>query len=248
MCLIVFAWRPEHQTPLLVAANRDEFYQRPSLPLAPWPTHPQLFAGTDLEAGGTWMGYHTDGRFAALTNIRDLSRPQGSRSRGHLVADFLQGKQSPEAYLAEVKQQLPDYSGFNLIVADRQQLWFLNAAEGQPKPLSSGIYAVSNASLDSPWPKLKRAKSAFTQALNMDSDEAFFNLLADNQPAADAELPNTGVGLEMERLLSSVFIASPNYGTRASSVLRVSATGDWQFTERRFGPLGQALGQSQFAS
>ncbi|WP_132586922.1 NRDE family protein [Pseudomonas aeruginosa] len=213
MCLIVFAWQPGHALPLLVAANRDEFYARPSLPLAAWEDAEGVFAGRDLEAGGTWLGLGPAGRFAALTNVRDPSQALGKRSRGELVADFLRGGGNPADYLAQVAGRAADYSGFNLLIGDRHQLWHYNPRVGPPRLLPAGIYGLSNAALDTPWPKLL------------------------------GQLPDTGVGLATERLLSSVFIASPSYGTRASSVVRVHADGTREMIERSFGPSGARLGE-----
>lgn len=154
MCLIVFAWQPGHALPLLVAANRDEFYARPSLPLAAWEDAEGVFAGRDLEAGGTWLGLGPAGRFAALTNVRDPSQALGKRSRGELVADFLRGGGNPADYLAQVAGRAADYSGFNLLIGDRHQLWHYNPRVGPPRLLPAGIYGLSNAALDTPCSRL----------------------------------------------------------------------------------------------
>lgn len=243
MCLILFAWRPGHALPLVVAANRDEFHARPSLPLAHWDEAPGVYAGRDLEAGGTWMGVGPDGRFAALTNIRDPGQPLGLRSRGELVAGFLRGDCSPQDYLAEVARRTGEYSGFNLLVGDTERLCYLHAREAQPRELGAGVYGLCNAALDTPWPKLVRARQTLAQRLDTPHPGNLMDLLADPTPADDAHLPNTGVGLDTERLLSSVFIASAHYGTRASSVLIVQADGRREFHERRFGPNGARLGE-----
>lgn len=243
MCLIVFAWRPDHAQPLIVAANRDEFYARPSLPLAQWPETPQVHAGRDQEAGGTWLGIGANGRFAALTNIRDPHRPPGRRSRGELVARFLTGEVPIDDYLAEVVARSPEYGGFNLLVGNMHELWHFNARESEAVMLQPGIYGVSNASLDTPWPKLLRAKAALSAALDDPRPEALLALLSDPQTAPFAELPDTGVGLATETLLSSVFIASQSYGTRASTALIVHADGSRHLVERSFGPYGGHLGE-----
>jgi uncharacterized protein with NRDE domain len=243
MCLIVFAWRPAHPQPLILAANRDEFYARPTLPLAQWEHAPGIYAGRDLEAGGTWLGVNAEGRFAALTNIRDPGKPLGRRSRGELVAQFLSGSMSIEDYLREVAGRATEYGGFNLLVGNRHELHFLNAAQPVPRRLESGVYGVSNAGLDTPWPKLVKARAALAEHLDTPEPEALFNVLADPEPASEAELPNTGVGHATEKLLSSVFIASHNYGTRASTVLIVSADGGRRMVERSFGPYGGRLGE-----
>lgn len=243
MCLIVFAWRPAHSQPLILAANRDEFYARPTLPLAQWEEMPHVYAGRDLEAGGTWLGISRDGRFAALTNIRDPGKPLGRRSRGELVAHFLSGSLSIDEYLSEVAGRSAEYGGFNLLVGNREELHFLNAADPVPHRLQAGVYGVSNAGLDTPWPKLQKAKAALSEHLDDPQPEALFRFLADPRTAAEAELPDTGVGPATERLLSSVFIASPNYGTRASTVLIVNADGSRRLIERSFGPYGGRLGE-----
>ncbi|SER02879.1 Uncharacterized conserved protein, contains NRDE domain [Azotobacter beijerinckii] len=243
MCLIVFAWRPGHATPLVLAANRDEFYARPSLPLATWPEAPGVHAGRDLEAGGTWLGVGPGGRFAALTNIRDPAQAQGRRSRGELPAGFLLGELSPAAYLAQVAERVRDYSGFNLLAGTAGELWFYHAREAAPRRLPAGLYGLSNASLDTPWPKLRRAKAALADCLETPEAGCLLAALHDPQPAPDAELPDTGVGLASERLLSSVFIASANYGTRSSTALIVAADGTRQLVERSYGPYGAHLAE-----
>ncbi|MDN6856507.1 NRDE family protein [Pseudomonas sp. CAN2814] len=243
MCLIVFAWRPDHATPLIVAANRDEFYARPTLPLAAWEDHPGVHAGRDLEAGGTWLGVAPDGRFAALTNVRDPGQPVGKHSRGELVATFLQGRQAPLEYLQKVARRAADYSGFNLLVGDRSQLCYFNPRVGPPVAVAPGVHGLSNAALNTPWPKLIKARSALDSALEQPDTGSLLALLRDNQQPGDAELPETGVGLATERLLSSVFIASANYGTRASTALIVHADGRRELLEHSFGPSGARLGE-----
>ncbi|MGY3171083.1 uncharacterized protein with NRDE domain [Pseudomonas sp. TE12234] len=243
MCLIVFAWRPGHAQPLIVAANRDEFYARPSLPLAQWPEAPQVHAGRDLEAGGTWLGIGANGRFAALTNIRDPHRPPGRRSRGELVARFLAGELPIDDYLDDVVARSPEYGGFNLLVGNLHELWHFNARESEAVMLQPGVYGVSNAGLDTPWPKLLKAKAALSAAMDDPRPDTLLTLLSDPQTAPFAELPDTGVGLATETLLSSVFIASQSYGTRASTALIVHADGSRHLVERSFGPYGGHLGE-----
>ncbi|RRV09310.1 hypothetical protein EGJ27_05945 [Pseudomonas sp. v388] len=243
MCLIVFAWRPSDPRPLIVAANRDEFYARPTLALAQWPDAPQIYAGRDLEAGGSWMGISANGRFAALTNIRDPNQSIGLRSRGELVARYLNGGRSLEDFLAETASRAAEYTGFNLLVGDAQHLYYLSSVEPLPIRLESGVYGVSNAGLNTPWPKLLKARTALSAQLDDPQPAALLQLLHDPTPAAQADLPNTGVGLATETLLSSVFIASPHYGTRASTVLIVNADGSRQMIEHSFGPYGARLGE-----
>ncbi|WP_110970291.1 NRDE family protein [Pseudomonas huaxiensis] len=243
MCLIVFAWRPGNARPLIVAANRDEFYARPTLALSQWDEAPEVHAGRDLEAGGTWLGLGPQGRFAALTNIRDPGQPAGARSRGELVAGYLRGELSVEAYLERVAGEALHYSGFNLLVGDSHQLGYLHGGDALPRLLGAGVYGLSNAALDTPWPKLIKAREGLRERLDDPDPARLFELLADNNQAADSELPDTRVGLATERLLSSVFIASQNYGTRASTVLIVEADGRRRLVERSFGPLGGRLGE-----
>ncbi len=241
MCLIVFAWRPGHALPLIVAANRDEFYARPTQALAAWEDAPGVYAGRDLEAGGTWLGVGPQGRFAALTNIREPGQPLGSRSRGELVAAYLQGTLSVTAYLEQVASRRGLYSGFNLLAGNHHQLAYLNARQGMPRLLQPGTYGLSNAGLDTPWPKLIKARSGLERLLDAADPQRLLELLADDAPAADAELPETGVGMATEKLLSSVFIASQTYGTRASTVLMVDDQGTRRLVERSFGPFGGQL-------
>ena len=244
MCLVVFAWRPENHQPLLLLANRDEVHARPSAALAQWDDQPSIYAGRDLEAGGTWLGIAPQGRFATLTNIRDTGLPLGEQSRGALVSDYLAGQQSPQAYLQDVAAELQQYSGFNLLVGDQQSLWYLSSTQPRPICLSPGIYALCNASLDTPWPKLVRVRSAFSQQLDA-SDQALFELMQDEQRADDDQLPDTGVGLAMERMLSSIFIRGEHYGTRVTSLLRRFADGATILTERSYAVQGKSMGQVQ---
>lgn len=246
MCLIVFSWRPSHALPLIIAANRDEFHARPSLPLAAWEDAPHIIAGRDLQAGGTWMGVGAAGRFAALTNIRALGTPTGARSRGELPERYLRGELPPQAYLTELAGHLQHYSGFNLLVGDAHELWYLNSTTGTPEQLPAGTYGLSNAELDTPWPKLVRARSALQECLCAPVAEALLQLLNDPQLAVDAELPDTGVPYEWEKRLSSVFIVGDDYGTRASTVLIRRADGSTELIERRFGPAG-TLGESRIS-
>lgn len=246
MCLIVLAWRPGHPLPLLLAANRDEFHARPTAAMAEWPQTPGLVAGRDLQAGGTWLGIGPDGRFAALTNIRDPQAEQGSRSRGELPLRFLRENQAPEAFLNELRREAGEYSGFNLLIGDRQGPWHFNSHSGHAQALPPGIHGVSNADLDTPWPKLERAKAALAATLDKPDENALFTLLADTSKPADAALPDTGVGEDLERLLGSVFITSPTYGTRASTLLYTYADGRRRIIERSFGPEGTPIDEVRF--
>lgn len=241
MCLIAFAWRPEQPQILRLAANRDEFYDRPSAALSEWQEARGVFAGRDLQAGGTWLGINADGRFAVLTNIRDPKQRTDLRSRGELSADYLCGQLAPQAYLEAVMGRAADYGGFNLLLGDRTQLWHFNSHTGQARRLEAGVYGLGNADLDTPWPKLLRARQALQDEPHAD-DERLLALMADTHRPDDSQLPDTGVGLAAERLLSSIFIASATYGTRASTVMSLERTG-WRITERSFGPHGVVLGE-----
>jgi uncharacterized protein with NRDE domain len=247
MCLIVFSWQVVPGLPLIAAANRDEFYDRPASPAAWWADHPTIFAGRDLQGGGTWLGITREGRFAALTNIRAPGeRRTDAPTRGKLVADYLAGDTTPEAYLTQLADRTADYNGFNLLVGDKDRLyWFSNRANGDPRngqPLASGVYGLSNALLDTPWPKVTRAKAQFCSLLCQGApQEAYFEMLADTTRASDCRLPETGVGIERERTLSPVFISSPGYGTRNSTVVRVTSDGNATLTELLIDPTASPL-------
>lgn len=227
MCLIVFAWKLVPGVPLLAAGNRDEFYDRPAAPAGWWEDNPQIYAGRDLRGGGTWMGINASGRFAAVTNIRAPGdKRDDAPSRGELVADFLSNDVSPQAYVDDLAGRAARYNGFNLLVGDREQLvWYSN---GQPdderngKPLAPGVYGLSNGTLDTPWPKIVRSKAQFASLLCQGAPEdAYFEMLSDTTRASDCRLPKTGVDIEWERILSAVCIESPQYGTRASTVVQM---------------------------
>lgn len=238
MCLILLAWRAHPDYPLVVAANRDEFFARPTAPTAFWPEAPHVLAGRDLEAGGTWLGVSRNGRFAALTNYRDPARNKiGAPSRGELVSRFLTGLQSPAAYLEELEFCADRYNGFNLVFGDPGGLWcFSNCGEGE-RQLAPGVYGLSNHLLDTPWPKVARGKSALNAALRALPDERpLFALLRNDSIAPDEALPRTGVSLEWERLLSAAFVRMPGYGTRSATVLLMDQSGKVRYIEQGFLP------------
>lgn len=219
MCLIALAWQVHPDYSLLVAANRDEFHARATAPARFWSEAPWLLAGRDLAAGGTWMGVTRGGRFAALTNFREPMVPQGQRSRGLLVSEYLQTDIDPEAYAALVRANGGDYSGFNLLLADGHKLVALSNRGMAPRVLEPGVYGLSNHLLDSPWPKVVKAREALRAETARPTVDGLLHLLADDAAAPDDDLPDTGVGLAMERLLSSPFIRSAAYGTRSSTAL-----------------------------
>ncbi|MCF8177237.1 MAG: NRDE family protein [Sulfuritalea sp.] len=234
MCLILVAWRVHTDYPLVVAANRDEFFARPTAPAEFWNDTPQLLAGRDLEAGGTWMGATRNGRFAALTNFRDPAQNKsGAPSRGSLVADFLAGGESPADYLQQTAATGQARNGYNLLVGDGESLWWSSNMSGEARSLAPGVYGVSNHLLDTPWPKVGAGKTALALALDrLPHDQALFELLQDDGIHPDEHLPQTGVPLDWERLLSSAFVRSPDYGTRSSTVLCVGNDGWISFDEQ----------------
>ncbi len=237
MCLIALAWQAHPDYPLIVMANRDEFYRRPTTPARFWPEAPQLLAGRDLAAGGTWLGVTRQGRFAALTNYRDPAAGSAQRSRGLLVSGFLQGRLSAWDYALAVAGEGLHYGGFNLLLGDTRALVALSNRGMGPTRLEPGLYGLSNHLLDTPWPKVERAKAGLRQALPELTPERLADLLRDDLQADDATLPDTGVGLVMERMLSPLFISSPHYGTRASSVLMLGHERA-QFLEQTFDEQG----------
>lgn len=249
MCLAVLALHFLPGIPVLIAANRDEFHARPTLPAAQWPDAPDVYAGRDGQAGGTWMGATAQGRYALVTNFREPGRHlDNAPSRGALVEDYLRGAMTPQAYLETVHGVDQAYNGFNLIVGDARQAWYLSNRDGGPRALAPGVYALSNHLLDTPWPKLARTKAAFSAVLQHAPQPdlpGLFAALGDRSPADDADLPATGLPLDRERLLSSPFIVSPDYGTRSSSVMALHGNGAGELQERRFAPDGAVSGVSQ---
>ncbi len=243
MCLIVVGWRVHPDYPLVVAANRDEFYVRPTAPLARWPDAPQVIGGLDLEAGGTWLGITDSGRFAAVTNVREPGMAKGESSRGALTREFLLGVTTATDYAAQIDSG--KYAGFNLLLGDGNQLVYCSNREAPPRILAPGIYGLSNHLLDSPWPKLLTARGRFGDALSSLPDETkFFRLLSDQSVVADEDLPSTGVPIEWERLLSAVFVMSADYGTRASTLIWQRTDGFVRAREDSFGQYGRAIQSS----
>lgn len=231
MCLIILAYQAHPRYALVFAANRDEFLDRPAQPAHFWADAPHVLAGRDLKAGGTWLGITTTGRFAALTNYRDLRRPMvKGRSRGALVRDALDHDPG-KTYT---------YDGFNLIYGTVDALRYRNNIDGRDTALPPGIHGLSNHLLNTPWPKVVRAKARFTELMNAEepSMEEIFRLLSDPRRAPDPELPDTGLDLERERALSSVLITTEGCGTRCSTVVMVSNEGEVRFEERALAPPG----------
>lgn len=244
MCLIAIAYKTHPDYPLLVAANRDEFYERPTAAAEFWEEAPTLLAGRDLQGGGTWMGVTHGGRFAAITNHRNPpTTPAQPRSRGLLTLDFLLGDMDPAVYMEALAENAADYAGFNLLVGTVENLYYYSNIERQVRRLKPGIHSLSNALLDTPWPKQelarKRMQSLLTQAVDHPQLQA---VVADRTVVADEQLPQSGVGRELERILSAQFIVSEAYGTRATTSLWLDANGgfSWQESNYRRGGLFDA--------
>jgi uncharacterized protein with NRDE domain len=244
VCLIAVAWRSRDDLPLVVAANRDEWRERPAERAHWWPDHPDLLAGRDLQAGGTWMGVTRGGRFAAVTNFRDPSdKRAAARSRGGIVTDFLLGEDAPRAFLSRLAAHAGEYNGFNLLLGDGASLWYFGSREGEAREVEPGIHALSNHLLDEPWPKVVRARVAMGEAMESHDPAApLFEMLSDGQGAPDSALPDTGIGIAWERRLASPLITGADYGTRASTVLTVSAAGEVAIEERTRGADGAITG------
>lgn len=233
MCLILVAWNAHPDYPLVVAANRDEFLARPAAPAHWWTDAPDLLAGRDLEAGGTWMGVSRSGRFAALTNYRDPTRHlPGAPSRGALVRDCLTASTATIATLDRIAAVSARYAGFNMLVSDGATLGIHESTTGSVRTLAPGIHALSNHLLDTPWPKVQRARASFTKVITRLPDHGqLLATLTDTTAAGDAYLPATGVSPEWERWLSPAFIRAPGYGTRCSTVITRDHSGRTQFSE-----------------
>lgn len=244
MCLILFALDAHPRYSLLLAANRDEYYARPTRALQAWPEAPQLFAGKDLEAGGTWLGVTRSGRFAAITNVREgVSRTPDQRSRGELTRDFLLGASSAEEFADFAHAHGEDYAGFNLLLGDCSGVYYCSNRGAPPQHLTRGVYGLSNDRLDTPWPKVESGKQALLDLLALQQEPApgaLLDILSDRRQPRDDELPDTGVDISLERVYASRFIVSPRYGTRASTALLIRDDGHVQLSERNFGANGRA--------
>lgn len=237
MCLILFAHRVHPDYPLVLAGNRDEFYDRPAASADFWPECPDILAGRDLLGGGTWLGISRTGRLATIANFRHPAEfHRHGLSRGGLTVDFLRSDVPPHTYLETIARRGESYKGFNLLVGDRTGLFFYSNREQLLRLLPPGIYGISNALLDTPWPKVVQGKAAMAGLLAAGTvaPESLLAILADTSQPPDAQLPDTGIGLERERLLSSRFIASADYGTRASTVILLDRTNQVTFVERSF--------------
>ncbi|AEC19751.1 Ser/Thr-rich protein T10 [Pusillimonas sp. T7-7] len=237
MCIAYLAIAAHPDWPLFIAANRDEFHNRPCLPAAPWAEHPDVIAGIDCQAQGSWLGLTRQGRYALITNYRDpASLFSNAPSRGQLVSQYLTGHESPHTYAHKVHAEGALYNGFNLIIGNKEQAFYTGNRYRQDKPdqLAPGRYIISNHLLNTNWPKAERlrlALDAFPLERLDQSLTQVFEILKDNTPAQDHDLPSTGLTLERERLLSSPFIISPEYGTRCSTIIALHASGRAIFSE-----------------
>ena len=251
MCLVFVALGVVPGHPLVLAGNRDEAHSRPTAPLAEWPDAPGVVAGRDLTAGGTWLGAAHGGRWATVTNVRDPAAARrnagrrDARSRGALVAGFLRGADTPEAVARRVQDERDAYEGFNLLVGQGAEAWLASTRRPAPERLAPGLHGISNATLDTPWPKLTRGRDAFAGVLASAlavpgplDPAALLGFLTDETRPADADLPETGVGLALERILSPAFICGDRYGTRATTALVLDAGGGGRMVEQTWGPDG----------
>lgn len=219
MCLVAFALDAHPRHRLVFTGNRDESFDRPASPLAPWPDT-SVIAGRDLEAGGTWLGVTKRQRWAVLTNVRDPLHPRpATRSRGSLPADFLTSSRSAREYATDVAASRSDYDGFNLVVGDLEGVYAVSTRHDEVLSLGPGVYGLSNDRLDTPWPKVKRARRDLRRVLEDETVEtdSLLDIMDETSQAADDELPDTGVGLEVERMLSPMRIVAGDYGTRVST-------------------------------
>lgn len=233
MCIVALAWQVLADTPLCLISNRDEFYRRPTAALAAWP-HSPIIAGQDLESGGTWMGVTQSGRWAVITNYRDgRETPEYPTSRGHIIQAFLESEQTPIRFAQNLEKQQCEYAGFNLFVGDTTQAVYMSNRGEAPQLLAKGVYVVSNGLMSDPWEKTAHLRKRFTQEFlpmmqlpdmaQTSLHAAVWDILQDERKVANELLPQTGIALEMEALLSSTFIQSPVYGTRSSNFLCMQA-------------------------
>ncbi|MFU8860177.1 MAG: NRDE family protein [Cyclonatronaceae bacterium] len=235
MCLLVIAWKSHPEFDLILAANRDEFLQRPARAAEFWDEHPKLLAGKDLEAGGTWLGVTVKGKFCAITNYRDMrNHKKSAPTRGNLPLNYLAGDLEPQPYIESIRPDAHRFNGFNLLLGNKNSLWYYSNIVDRPEELNPGIYGLSNHLLDTPWPKVERAKRSFSAIISdiKPDHERLFALLQDRTTAPDHLLPDTGLDRMTEKKLSSAFIEMEGYGTRSSTILLLKKSGQIEFRER----------------
>jgi len=247
MCLVVFAWKVHPDFRLILAANRDEFHQRPSRPLQWWPDEPDLLAGRDLQAGGTWLAIGRNGRFATVTNFREHQRKMpGLLSRGKLVTDFVGGSSQAEQFAASVEGKR--YAGFSLLTTDGDDLWYGSNRGDEPKALAPGVYGLSNASLDTPWAKVVRSRDGLQSLIESGNvnETTLLRLLGDRTAASVPDIEAGGLPFALAQALTAPFIVSKDYGTRCTTTLLWSQSGEVSLNERRFDHKGERSGESRF--
>ncbi len=235
MCLVAFSWKVQEEYPLLISANRDEFFDRPTAQLHQWENG--IIAGRDLQGGGTWMGFHPDGKWALLTNYRDFTHPsKGIISRGKLVQNYLEGNLPAKAYLETVYSESKSYDGFNLLVSDGEKLYCFSNYTDQILEIQPGIHGLSNGLINDPWPKVNLAKRQLTEVLSAEiTHENLLEILKSTEAHRPEILPKTGVSEQMEIGLSPQLIRmKPNYGTVSSTAVIQNRQGEIQITERTF--------------
>ena len=234
MCIVLFSYKVHPKYKLIITSNRDEFYKRPTMQAEFWEDNPNILAGRDLEKGGTWLGITKQGRFATLTNYRDpSSMNKNGNSRGHLVSTYLESNIPPRDYLEQIQSSKISYNGFNLLVGDQSELFYYSRQNNEITKIEPGIHGLSNHSLNTPWPKVILGTTMLKDAMaDKFSHHKLFNILKNNSIAKDEDLPDTKVGIELERLLSPIFIESPQYGTRAMTVITVDYNDEVTFIEK----------------
>lgn len=246
MCLIVFAWQAHPHYRLVLAANRDEFHARPTRDAHWWPDHKHVLAGRDLQAGGTWLAVSRTGRFATVTNYREMQRSTGRlRSRGEIVTRFVTGDLSPQVYASSVDGKA--YAGYSLLASNGEQVVYASNNEGGPVVLNAGVFGLSNAALDTPWYKLVRSRDALRKLIASDSvgEASLLRLLDDRQPAPIDQVDSSKLPFALARSMSAPFIASPEYGTRCSTTILWSYSGELEFCERSFDAAGKPAGTAR---
>lgn len=240
MCLILFSYNNHPQYRLVLAANRDEYYDRPAAPMQFWEDHPNVLGGRDLKSMGTWMGITRSGRIAAITNYRDPATINPTApSRGDLISQFLIGDASPAAYLGTIQRDAQKYNGFNLLVGDTRDLAYYSNRGNNVIHLESNIFGLSNRHLDTPWPKVTHGKKLLNRILNQGKEippQPLLDLLQSQETAPDHQLPDTGIGKTWEKTLSPIFIASPNYGTRCSTIVTIDQSNHVRISEHTWHP------------
>jgi uncharacterized protein with NRDE domain len=247
MCLVVFAWQADPRYPLILAANRDEQHGRPAEPMSWWADRPDVLAGRDLQAGGTWLAIGRRGRFATVTNYREHQRPApGLASRGNLVTDFVDGQSAAGDFLRDVAGER--YAGFNLLAGDGDSLWYASNRGDGPVPLEPGVYGLSNASLDAPWWKLIRTRETLRDLVadGEASESTLLRLLADRETAPASDIEPGKLPFEIARAESAPFIVNDVYGTRCTTTVMWASDGRIDVAETRFDPTGRSVGRSSF--